>query len=609
MSARSSDRFRLSLARRGALAPLVLVLVGAAACSDRRDVAKAPVATHPSDASLDSAVAVATPAPVTATAAVVDAAPVEKPYDGPYLAALFMHTPIMSDMEWPLPEGSTRRDPAREAVKRIGYMRRGAKAPVLPEAHKKPNCLEGWYELVSGGFVCGKYASLDLNHPRVKLAPHLPFMDASLPYQYGYNLTHGAPLYRTIPSHEERLQYEPWLSAKAKKRAIEEGNPYDSLDAGVAIGTQTDVSVRGPMVGSATDPLGVGTDSDAGIPWYLRDHDGGKPQITLDELKGEGPIVRRMVRGFYLALDKQEKLDSGKWWKNTEGYVVPFDRVFVNDKPSTFHGVWLGDSSLPGPALASAPPPQPFAADAGITANADGGWPEPSVKVPTKLPIGFALWRARKYVPSKDGSKMTPTGEALARFTAVGLTGKTMRSGGFTYQETEEGWWMRQSEGRVTAPGALPKELKPGEKWVDVNLETQTLVAFEGETPVFATLVSTGKKDRVNKEKNFETKPGTFRIREKHIAATMDGDVASDGPYSIEDVPWVMYFNGSIALHGAFWHTNFGNVRSHGCVNLSPLDARTMFFWTEPSMPDGWHGVWSSGDKPGTLVVVHGESK
>ncbi|HMW01208.1 MAG TPA: L,D-transpeptidase, partial [Acidobacteriota bacterium] len=139
-----------------------------------------------------------------------------------------------------------------------------------------------------------------------------------------------------------------------------------------------------------------------------------------------------------------------------------------------------------------------------------------------------------------------------------------MRSGGFTYQETEEGWWMRQSEGRVTAPGALPKELKPGEKWVDVNLETQTLVAFEGETPVFATLVSTGKKDRVNKEKNFETKPGTFRIREKHIAATMDGDVASDGPYSIEDVPWVMYFNGSIALHGAFWHTNFGNVRSHG---------------------------------------------
>ena len=51
----------------------------------------------------------------------------------------------------------------------------------------------------------------------------------------------------------------------------------------------------------------------------------------------------------------------------------------------------------------------------------------------------------------------------------------------------------------------------------------------------------------------------------------MDGDVASDGPYSIEDVPWIMYFNGGFALHGAFWHSSFGHERSHGCVNLDAL--------------------------------------
>jgi hypothetical protein len=85
----------------------------------------------------------------------------------------------------------------------------------------------------------------------------------------------------------------------------------------------------------------------------------------------------------------------------------------------------------------------------------------------------------------------------------------------------------------------------------------------------------------------------------------MDGDVATDGPYSIEDVPWIMYFNGSIALHGAFWHSNFGSTKSHGCVNLAPVDARAMFGWTDPPLPDGWHGVMSTPDRLGTRVIVH----
>ena len=107
----------------------------------------------------------------------------------------------------------------------------------------------------------------------------------------------------------------------------------------------------GPAAATAADPLGVGLDVDAGVPWYLQSHDGGKPQITLDELRGEGPIVRRMVRGFYLALDKEMKHENGtKWWKNTEGFVAPFDRVYVNDRVTSFHGVWMNESGMPGPA-------------------------------------------------------------------------------------------------------------------------------------------------------------------------------------------------------------------------------------------------------------------
>jgi hypothetical protein len=83
----------------------------------------------------------------------------------------------------------------------------------------------------------------------------------------------------------------------------------------------------------------------------------------------------------------------------------------------------------------------------------------------------------------------------------------------------------------------------------------------------------------------------------------MADDLASDGPYSIEDVPWTMYFSGSYALHAAFWHERFGHPRSHGCVNLAPRDARWLFFWTAPNLPSAWHGILADVGK-GTTVVL-----
>jgi hypothetical protein len=66
-----------------------------------------------------------------------------------------------------------------------------------------------------------------------------------------------------------------------------------------------------------------------------------------------------------------------------------------------------------------------------------------------------------------------------------------------------------------------------------------------------------------------------------------------------------MYFEQSFALHGAFWHTGFGAVHSHGCVNLSPPDARFLYFWSEPRVPAGWHAAYAGPQAPGTRVFVH----
>ncbi|MEM9075016.1 MAG: L,D-transpeptidase, partial [Myxococcota bacterium] len=145
-----------------------------------------------------------------------------------------------------------------------------------------------------------------------------------------------------------------------------------------------------------------------------------------------------------------------------------------------------------------------------------------------------------------------------------------------------------------------PFAVEPEEPWVHISLRTQTLVVYRGERPVFATLVSTGLTDH-------DTPVGTFRIHKKMVTDTMAnlGPDAGDDSYRIQDVPWTQYFQGSFALHAAFWHHRFGLQRSHGCVNLSPADAHRVFQETWPPIPEGWHGVSTRDtDFPASRVHV-----
>ena len=96
-----------------------------------------------------------------------------------------------------------------------------------------------------------------------------------------------------------------------------------------------------------------------------------------------------------------------------------------------------------------------------------------------------------------------------------------------------------------------------------------------------------------------------WRRARAHITNTMDGDgTVVDGPYSIEDVPYVQYFNGGIALHSAYWHDRFGHRASHGCVNLSPLDSAYVYSLTSPHPRDGWIEVYEDEGDLGTRVRV-----
>jgi hypothetical protein len=79
------------------------------------------------------------------------------------------------------------------------------------------------------------------------------------------------------------------------------------------------------------------------------------------------------------------------------------------------------------------------------------------------------------------------------------------------------------------------------------------------------------------------------------------------GPYSLEDVPYVQFFKGAYALHGAFWHDRFGRPSSHGCINLAPEDARWLFDWTTPTVPRAFHAAYPSESAGrGTVLVIRG---
>ena len=84
----------------------------------------------------------------------------------------------------------------------------------------------------------------------------------------------------------------------------------------------------------------------------------------------------------------------------------------------------------------------------------------------------------------------------------------------------------------------------------------------------------------------------------------MDDLAAGDEAYSIEDVPWTMFYDGGYALHASFWHNQYGRVRSHGCVNLSPPDAHLLFDWSTPSVPEHWHGAFATTRDPGTYIFI-----
>ena len=139
----------------------------------------------------------------------------------------------------------------------------------------------------------------------------------------------------------------------------------------------------------------------------------------------------------------------------------------------------------------------------------------------------------------------------------------------------------------------VPEELKR----IHVDLTTQTVTAFEDETPVLVTRCSSG----AGKTK---TPLGDFRTYHKSPSVHMtDQDAAAESSYDLPGVPWCSFFTGTgIAFHGTYWHNDYGRPRSHGCINLPSMDAKFIYRWTSPVVPPGVDYLHRPGE--GTAVQI-----
>jgi hypothetical protein len=318
---------------------------------------------------------------------------------------------------------------------------------------------------------------------------------------------------------------------------------------------------------SEVPPLSAGVIPSAesdGLPhrYYFASVDGSFAYERLEDVDVGSPIMQ-LEPGFAVAIVDERILAGERYGRTKQRMWVPM-RDFGPARPIDFQG-------------------------AELAGNVDVAW-----VVVNEAP----LYR-------RQGGGFMLTGERVSRFHRVGWL---ERVDGWTgsFARIDERRWIRTRDVRhpTIAPPPEEPDIALGARWIDIELESQTLVAYEGARPVFATIVSTGKGK--TKGHPFETPKGVHRIWVKLVTTTMDNleNEEASRYYRIEDVPWVQYFDKAVGLHAAFWHRSFGQVRSHGCVNLAPLDALRLFSFTSPRLPSGWTASLPTGYDRGTVVRV-----
>ncbi|WP_437489166.1 L,D-transpeptidase [Sorangium sp. So ce1014] len=501
--------------------------------------------------------------------------------------------------------------------RRIGYLRAGAVVARRPDPSGRESCAGGWYRIEPNGYVCiGASATLNIHDLAVEASSRRPvrrFASSALPdvggevapaamqggdtapaaLQTGDTAPGAMQAGDTAPAAIQTADTAPAAiqTADTAPGAMQAGDTApEARDITALLGglPYTYVMSRSPTpplyarLPSEDEQRGAEPDLAAHLlraataaraPDFVAPppldatpsvllYGRPAPGLAGDRRAPDALVLGRARTRSGFALLSTFDHDGRRFGLTTDLAALPLDRTRVI-RPSAFSGLLL----------------------------------------PEDVPLPVAFSRRRHAVRLVPGERGGLTRAPLRFREALPLSGASRRVGGIDYLEARDGSLVRADDlVRVDPLPRTPAWAVRGRKWIDVSIHQQSLVAYEGTRPVYVTLVSTGADGLGDPETTRSTIQGLFRIHTKHVTVTMDGDEEEEDPFDFRDVPFVQYFTGGFAFHAAYWHDDFGTARSHGCVNLSPLDAAWLFEWTTPEVPADWHGALSL--RKGTLVSI-----
>lgn len=433
----------------------------------------------------------------------------------------------------------------------------------IRDAERVPGagCSHEWVPIEPRGWVCvdGDRVTTDPDDEQLRtIWPFRPRVESPWPHQYAE--VH-APLRRYEALPDEKTQslrevgYERHMETVRRARetgSIEEFPEYlGKLD---------------PSLANRPAPT-----------FPLTEH--GVPDLPDGLSEGRTRMVGRSALAYSIEADHGDRaflLAADLSW-------VPKDRVELLDRIE-FQGVELkGEVRLPLAFFRGKPRP-------GFRRLADGSFAE----VPDQFErLSYVLLEKGEVVKEGHTSYYKVVGRDLwvSDRQAVVPTPKQKTPWGAPIGEPDETGLARKGRGT----------------WLEASILGGWLVAFEGTEPVYATMISAGRGGKPHPGKDpletASTPTGWFPIGGKFKTATMD---SSSTPIVHGDVPWTQNFSGPHALHSAYWHDDWGNLKSAGCVNVSPRDGKWLFEFTEPAVPEGWHGVRHIARYGGsTLFIIH----
>jgi len=465
--------------------------------------------------------------------------------------------PVLASVSHPAATSIPAQEPARFYVVRgstdvlasesksapvLGAVRAGGSAQLRASTtagRTDRDCPEGWLAVLPEGFVCSSKGTLDKLSPAVRIfAEYHLAPRAALPASYG--IAEMTPVYLRVPTYDEQVRSEPGIESRLHKLAALREQQDAARAAGYASEAKDDHDIY---------PAGLE------VPDDLRT--GSMASQSPKPLLADSPVTGLLNQGTGVAWVGELDANDRTWLLTPDLLFVPRDKV-KRAVVSGFHGV----------------------------------------EVPAGQGIAFIGRRAARRYRKADKKKFIATSETWAPGTAVALAEPATRWSDEKFLEsTDPGVFLRIDEAIVAHPTPAPRwALDADSRWIEISAKTHMLMLHDGGRVAFATLVSVGTNDIPR---------GKFRIFSKHLSLATPFDHPRAGATKAE-VPEVMLVSDTadapmpFALFAGWWTTSWGAPSIAPGVALAPLDARRLFDWTTPALPEGWH----SSRGAGTWVIV-----